>query len=69
MLAVEALGKFEGVPLVQCQNHKLKTELSASIIRYLLIMHMHFACKRWNKVTKEQKKKKKDFKTKRAHQT
>ncbi|KAE8744170.1 hypothetical protein FOCC_FOCC009178 [Frankliniella occidentalis] len=60
----EKLENSYGLNFVGCENEDHKFNVTKSIIRFYLIMRMHFLCKNWNNVTKGiRKTKKKLWKT------
>jgi len=65
-LIVDEIEKAEEVPLVGCESHK--SDVTKLVIRFYIIMRMHFLCKRWNEKTAEQKKKQRKLR-KAAHLT
>lgn len=54
-LVLDRLEKAYGLNLVGCDTHK--HELTKSVVKFYLIMRMHFLCKSWIKRTKEHKQK------------
>lgn len=68
-LVVENLEKHsDQMPTIGCDNVEHRQSLTKAIAKFFLIMRMHFLCKRWNKLTEEQKKKRRVLR-KQAHQT
>lgn len=65
-MVVDSLEKAQGVPMVGCHQHQ--NHLTKSILKFFLIMRMHFLCKRWNKRNEVQKKEQRKYR-KKAHLT
>lgn len=67
-LLFKVLDDLENVKItpVGCAEHQ--HDLTKSVMKFFLIMRMHFVCKRWNAETREQKKQQKAFR-KQAHLT
>ena len=66
IMVLDRLEEAYGLNLVGFQEHK--TDLTKSIVKFYLIMRMHFLCKSWNRRTKELKQKARGLR-KEAHLT